>query len=109
MIVFLELAKFASLLLGILSLDAVLHTAFLEPGRTLKQQLLPSIAMLVLAAVASLASGCIFSLWEKHTARRDTRVPRTLPMLIFWWGGGVLSLLFAAGWFVERYVLHLWS
>ena len=49
---FLELAKFASLLIGILSLDAVLHTAFLEPGRNLEQQLLPSLRMLLLAGNA---------------------------------------------------------
>jgi hypothetical protein len=30
-------------------------------------------------------------------------------MLIFWWAGGVIALLFAVSWFVERYFLHLWS
>ncbi len=106
---FTELAKLASLLLGILSLDAVLHIAFLEPGCTLRQQLRPALEMLLLAAAIALASGSLFSLLEENSPRRRTPVAKTLPMQIFWWGGGVLSLLFAAGWYVERYVLHLWS
>ena len=106
--VFWELVKFASLLLGILSLDAVLHTAFFEPGSTFKQQLLPSLEMLLLAGAISLASGSIFSLREEATAHRHTPVLRTLPMKIFWWGGGLISLLFAAAWYVQRYVVHLW-
>jgi hypothetical protein len=107
--VFLELAQFASLLLGILALDAVLHTAFLEPGRTLEQQLLPAVRMLLLAALACLGSGYIFRAWQKKAGRRDASVASSLPMLIFWWAGGVISLLFAVSWIVERYVLHLWS
>jgi hypothetical protein len=102
-----ELAKFAALLLSILSLDAVLHTAFFEPGRNLRQQLLPSLEMLLLAAALSFASGNLFALWEKQVGERSTPVSRTLPMRIFWWGGSLISLLFAAGWYVERFVLHL--
>ena len=62
---FLELAKFASLLLSILSLDAVFHTAFLEPGSHLEQQLLPALRMLLLAAALSLVSGYIFRQGKK--------------------------------------------
>ena len=105
----LELAKFASLLLAILALNAVLHTAFLEPGRTLAQQFLPALRMLLLAAAASLASGLLFCWEEKLATRRARPLARSLPMLMFWWGSGLLSLLFAASWFVERYVLHAWS
>jgi len=107
--VFLELAKFASLLLGILALDAVLPTAFLEPGRTLEQQLLPALRMLLLAGAVCLGSGYIFRAWQQTTGQRNASVARSLPMLIFWWAGGVITLLFAVSWFVERYFLHLWS
>ncbi len=100
---FLELAKFASLLLGILSLDAVLHIAFLEPGRTLEQQLVPALRMLLLAAAVCLASGYTFRLWERQTKHRDLPLARSLPMMLFWWSGGVMSLLFALGWILERY------
>jgi hypothetical protein len=107
--VLLELAKFACLLLSILSLDAVFHTAFLEPGRNLPQCLQPSLRMLLLSAVVCLASGFVFRTWEQKTGRRDASVAGSLPMLIFWWGGGAITLLFAVSWLLERYYLHLWS
>jgi hypothetical protein len=107
--VFLELAKFASLLLAILSLDAVIHTAFLEPGSNLEHQLVPALRMLLLAAAVSLGSGCIFRVWQQREGGHRISVARSLPMLIFWWAGGVITLLFAVSWIVERYVLHLWS
>ena len=105
---FWELVKFASLLLGILSLDAVLHIAFFEPGSSFRQQLLPALEMLLLSGAISLAGGSIFSLREEETARRHIPVLQTLPMKIFWWGAGLISLLFAGAWYVQRYVVHLW-
>jgi hypothetical protein len=106
--VLLELAKFASLLLSILSLDAVLHTAFLEPGSNLQQRLLPSLDMLLVSAAVSLASGYIFQAWDQKAGKRDASVIGTLPMMIFWWGAGVIALLYAIGWLWERYCLELW-
>ena len=107
---FLELAKFASLLLSI-TLDAVFHTAFLEPGSHLEQQLLPALRMLLLAAAVSLVSGYIFREGEKRSehgaVRHDGSVAGSLPMMIFWWGSGVMALLFGLAWLVERYD-HLW-
>jgi hypothetical protein len=105
--VFLELAKFASLLLSILSLDAVFHTAFLEPGTHLEQQLLPTLRMLLLAAAASLGSGYLFRAAERKPGegalRHDGGVAGSLPMMIFWWGSGVMALLFFLAWLLERY------
>ena len=106
---FLELAKFASLLLSILALDAVLHTAFLEPGSNLRHQLVPALRMLLVACLLSVSSGYIFRAWDHRMGRRDASVVRSLPMLIFWWGAGVMALLFAIGWLVERYYLGLWE
>jgi hypothetical protein len=106
--VFLELAKFASLLISILSLDAVLHSAFLEPGSNLEQRLLPSIDLLVASAAICLGSGYIFRVWDHKVGRRDGSVVRSLPMMIFWWGSGVMALLYAVGWLWERYCLELW-
>ena len=108
---FLELAKFASLLASILTLDAVFHTAFLEPGSHLEQQLLPALRMLFLAAAASLGSGYIFRAGERRAGqgavRPDGSVAGSLPMMIFWWGSGLMTLLFFLAWLVERYD-HLW-
>lgn len=104
----LELAKFASLLLSILSLDAVFHSAFLEPGSNVQQRLLPSLEMLLLAAAVCLSSGYIFCAWEQRAGRRQVSVTGSLPMMIFWWGAGAIALLFALAWLIERYFLGLW-
>ena len=105
---FLELAKFVSLLLSILSLNAVLHSAFLEPGSNLQQRLLPSLDMLLLAAAVCLSSGYIFRAWELRVGKRHASLVGSLPMLIFWWGGGTIALLYALAWLLERYFLGLW-
>jgi hypothetical protein len=106
--VFLELAKFASLLLSILSLDAVFHSAFLEPGSNVQQRLLPSIDMLLVAAAVCLGSGYIFRAWELRVGKRNASLAGSLPMLIFWWGGGTIALLYGLAWLLERYFLGLW-
>jgi hypothetical protein len=106
--VFLELAKFASLLLSILSLDAVFHSAFLEPGSNVRQRLLPSIDLLLVAAAVCLGSGYIFRAWELRAGKREASLARSLPMLIFWWGAGTIALLYALAWLLERYFLALW-
>ena len=101
--VFLELAKFASLLLSILSLDAVFHSAFLEPGSDVHQRLLPSLELLMLAAAICLASGAIFREWEQRAGKRDASLVGSLPMLIFWWASGVMALLFCLAWLLNLY------
>ncbi len=100
---FLELVKFASLLLSILSLDAVFHAAFLEPGSDLPQRLLPSLELLLLAAAICLASGGIFREWEQRAGKRDASLVGSLPMLIFWWASGVMALLFSFAWLLNLY------
>jgi hypothetical protein len=106
--VLLEIAKFGSLLLSILSLNAVLHSAFLEPGSNLQQRLLPSLDMLLLAAAVCLGSGFIFHAWDQRVGKRHATVAGSLPMMIFWWSSGVMALLYGLGWLMERYFLELW-
>jgi hypothetical protein len=101
--VFLELAKFASLLLSILSLDAVFHSAFLEPASDLQQRLLPSLELLMLAAAICLASGAIFREWEQRGGKPDASLVRSLPMLIFWWASGVMAFLLCLAWLLNLY------
>ncbi len=101
--VFLEVAKFVSLLLSILSLDAVFHSAFLEPGSDLQQRLLPSLELLMLAAAICLASGAIFREWEQRAGKRDASLVTSLPMLIFWWASGVMAFLFFLAWLLNLY------
>ena len=68
---------------------------------------LPWTSCLVAAAV-SLGSGYIFHIWDLKAGKRDASVAGSLPMMIFWWGAGVIALLYALGWLLERYCLELW-
>jgi hypothetical protein len=104
---FLELAKFVSLLLSILSLDAVFHAAFMGSSSDLEQRLLPSLRMLLLAAAVCLGSGYIFRAWEHKTGRRNASLAATFPMQIFWWASGTMALLFALAWYLQVYYLPL--
>lgn len=102
---FLELAKFASLLLSILSLDALFHAAFLEPGEHLEHRLLAALERLLIAAAVCLASGWIFRAWDRRMDPGAGTVVSSFPMLLFWWGSGIMTLLFVARWLIERYYL----
>jgi hypothetical protein len=99
----LELAKFASLLLSILSLDAVFHAAFLEPATHFEQRLVPAFEMLLLSAAVCLLSGLVFRAWDVRVGRREGTIAGSLPMLLFWWGSGIIILLFFTGWLLNHY------
>jgi hypothetical protein len=96
-----EIAKPITLLLCILSLYAVFHTAFLIPGRTVHERLWDSLDLLVLAAGISVVSGLIFQEGE----REGVRLSGTLPMQIFVWSTGIMVGLFVASWYLETYVI----
>jgi hypothetical protein len=103
--VFLELAKFASLLLSILSLDALFHAAFLEPGERLEHRVLTALEHMLLAAAVCLVSGWIFRAWEYRISARAGRVASSFPMMLFWWATGIMTAMFVFRWVIERYYL----
>ncbi|HEX4651456.1 MAG TPA: hypothetical protein VH250_08120 [Granulicella sp.] len=96
-----EIAKPITLLLCILSLYAVFHTAFLIPGRTVHDRLWDSLDLLVLAAGISVVSGLIFREGEPE----EIRLSGTLPVQIFVWATGIMVGLFVASWYLESYVI----
>jgi hypothetical protein len=105
---FLELAKFVSLLLSILSLDALFHAAFMGSSSDLEQRLLPSFQMLLLAAAVCMGSGYIFRIWEQKTGKRNASLATSFPMQIFWWASGTMILLFALAWLLQAYFTPRW-
>jgi hypothetical protein len=105
--VFLELAKFASLLLSLLSLVALLRTAFFTPASNCEQRILPALGMLLLAAAVCMGSGAIFRAWEQRVGQRQASVVTSLPMLIFWWSAGAITLLYVVTWFLERFFIPI--
>ncbi len=111
-----EVVKPVTLLLCILSLYAVFHTAFLVPGRTVEERVWDSLYLLVLAAGISVVSGLIFREGEREgeaTKARETAVRDagrvglggTLPMQIFVWAMGIMVGLFVVSWYLETYVI----
>ena len=104
----LELAKPVALLLCLLSLVALFHTAFLSiasvdsllPGPVLDQRIVDSILLLGLTAAISLLAGLLF--------REDTPLPHpslsaTLPVQIFYWSTGIMLLLFVVAHYLETH------
>jgi hypothetical protein len=116
-----EVAKPVTLLLCIVSLYAVFHTAFLIPGRTVEERVWDSLDLLVLAAGISVVSGLIFCEGERDGEREEeregerageqvehagrVRLSGTLPMQIFVWATGIMVGLFVVSWYLENYVI----
>ena len=103
----LEIGKVVSLLLSILSLDALLMSAFFVPGAPWDDRLLNSLTRIVLAGCVCFASGLLFN-WPDHQgAEANTSVMRTLPMRLFFWALLGMTLLFALSWYLEQYYVPL--
>lgn len=105
----LEIGRAVSFLLSILSLDALLTSAFFVPGSPWDERLLNSLERVVLAACVCFASGLLFN-WHKQTdSEAASSVLRSLPMRLFFWALAGMVLLFAVSWYLEQfYVPMLW-
>lgn len=103
----LDLGKFASLLLSILCLFAVFHTAFIMPAGSFDDRAIASLKMLAVAAAVCWGSGWIFCYWERKMGAENPSIARTLPMRAFWWSSLGMLILFLVSWYVEVYYLPL--
>ncbi len=98
-----ELAKPVALLLCMLSLCAVFHTAFLIPASDLHDRILDSLELLTLAAGISVMSGLIFRESEAESAAISPRLTATLPMQVFCWAASTMFFLFIFSWYLENH------
>jgi hypothetical protein len=105
--VLIELGKFASLLLCILSLYALFHTIFFLPILDSEEHLLISLKMFVLTAAICWGSGWIFAEDERRAGVRSPSVAATLPMKAFWWVTLAIVVLYLLSWYLEEYYLPL--
>jgi hypothetical protein len=101
--VFVEVAKPVALMLCILSLYGVFHTAFLSPADDLAQRIWDSIGLLTLAAGISLTSGLIFLEATRKPSDASSRLTATLPIKMFYWASIVMLILFVVSWYLENY------
>jgi hypothetical protein len=100
-----EIAKPVALLLCMLSLYAVFHTAFLIPASDLHDTIWNSLELLTLAAGISLVSGLIFRESEAESAPVSARLTATLPMQVFCWAASTMFFLFIVSWYLENHCI----
>jgi hypothetical protein len=105
--VLLEIGKLVSLLLSILSLDAVLASAFFMPGAGWDERLLNSLLRIVLAGCVCFASGLLFNARGHEDAGAGSDILRTLPVRLFFWALAGMALLFALSWYLEEYYVPM--
>jgi uncharacterized membrane protein (GlpM family) len=97
---FLELAKPIALMSCILSLYAVLYTAFLNPTSELDQKIYDSLSLLALSAVISIIGGLIFREAQRPSSRRMP-LRATLPVQVFCWALAAIVIFFLLSWYLE--------
>ena len=96
----LDTLKPVALLISILSLYGVFHTAFLLPATSLEDRIEHGLLLLALAACIATVSGLLFR-------ESETGVPlsATLPVRLFLWTSAAMLILFAVSWYVETFVV----
>jgi hypothetical protein len=98
----LDFGKVASFLMSILSLCALLDTAFFIPATRWEERLVASLARILLAGSVSVFSGVLF-----HFSQPNVPLTKTLPVRVFLWAIAGFSLFFALGWYVDVYYMPL--
>jgi uncharacterized membrane protein YdcZ (DUF606 family) len=104
--VFRELAKLAALILTILSIYALLASAFFVPGSPWNQRLLTSVETLAMTGCVCFASGLLFRLTNQSVnGQQEPPVTRTLPVQLFFWSVGATVLMFLLSRYLEVYYI----
>jgi hypothetical protein len=107
----LQIAKFLALVVSILSLCALASHAFFVPGSPWEDRLLDGLAMLGLAGSICFASGMIFEIPDrKFDPEPSPHLTQTLPVRLFFWGAGLMAVVFVVSWFLaEDFVPLIWK
>ena len=98
----LDFGKVASFLMSILSLCALLDSAFFVPATRWEDRFVASLARILLAGSVSAISGMLF-----HFSQPNVPLAKTLPVRLFLWAIAGFSLFFALGWYVDVYYMPL--
>jgi len=88
--------------MSVLSLCALLDTAFFVPATGWEDRLVASVARVGLAGCICLISGVLF-----HLSAPRVPLARTLPVRLFVWALTGYSLLFALAWYLDAYYVPL--
>jgi hypothetical protein len=98
-----DLGRLVSLALSILSLYALLDSAFFVLATTWEERLILSIARIGLAACVCFASGLLF----RHDSDPEVPLTKTLPVRMFFWTLFGVTVLFAVSWYLDVYYAPL--
>jgi hypothetical protein len=98
----LDLSKIVSFAMSILSLCALLDTAFFIPATRWEDRLVASLARIAFAGCVCLISGLLF-----HLSQPYVPLARTLPVRLFLWALSGFALFFAFGWYLDAYYVPL--
>jgi hypothetical protein len=98
-----ELLRPAALLASMMSLLAVMHTAFFGSETDYRQRIYDSLGMLLLAAGIALVGGLLFESNSEHTRNSGqvAAIFQTFPMRIFLWTTGLIVALFLLARWIE--------
>jgi hypothetical protein len=102
-LVLLEIGKAVSFIMSILSLCALLESAFLVPGARWEERLIGSLLRVAFAGCVCFASGMIF----RSAEHLGGPVTRTLPVRLFFWALTGMAVLFFLSWYLEEYYVPL--
>jgi hypothetical protein len=107
----LEIGKALSFFASILSLYALMGSAFFVPESSWQDRLLASLLHIALAGCVCFASGILFREDAiKHSPESAPALTRTFPVRLFFWSLSGMALLFWLSWFLETYyVPHIWK
>lgn len=100
-----EIAKPVVLLLCMLSLCAVFHSAFLDPSSNTHQRIDDSVTLLAVAAGISLTGGAIFREATRESLAVVPRLTATLPVQVFIWATSIMLVLFVVSWYLETHCI----
>lgn len=104
----LPVAKLVALLLSILSLCALLEHAFFVPGSPWGDRLLDALALLGLTGSICFASGLLFEIPNrKFDPEPMPSLHQTLPVRLFFWGVGLMAVMFLLSWFLAEYFVPM--
>jgi hypothetical protein len=99
----LEVGKAVSFLMSILSLCALLESAFFVPGSRWEERLVGSLLRIALAGCVCFASGLLF----RSAEHVEGPVTRTLPVRLYFWALAGMTVLFVLSWYLEEYYVPL--
>ena len=104
----LPIAKFVAMALSILSLCLLMTHAFFVPGSLWADRLLDALGVLGLSGGVCFASGFLFEIPNRKFDPEPTPpLLRTLPVRLFFWGSGIIALMFLLSWFLAEYFVPM--